>query len=223
LTNNLTHAAKQSYQAKFSSPAKSAAVSTVVHLVALSLVIAQETESDGGLLFHGALAERDGYGVILAGPGGVGKTTASQRLRTPWRSYSDDLTLVVRDDKGNYWAHPWPTWSDLTPDGSGLSWNVRHAVPLRCVFLLSQAQTERIDPTSAIEAFRLVTEVVLQASDAMTRRMSERNRRASRLKRFENICELIRDVPVYRLRLSRTGAFWHEIEQAMAENATEMS
>jgi len=77
-------------------------------LMQLSLVIAQQSQTRGGFLLHGALIEKDGWSVILAGPGGVGKTTASSRLRSPWRSLSDDATLVVRDVHGTYWAHPWP-------------------------------------------------------------------------------------------------------------------
>ena len=49
-------------------------------LMQVSLVIAQHAEGRGGVLLHGALVEKDGVGVVLAGPGGVGKTTASRRL-----------------------------------------------------------------------------------------------------------------------------------------------
>ena len=77
-----------------------------LNLVRLSLIFAREAQARGGILIHGALAEREGSGVILAAPGGTGKTTASNRLPAPWRSLCDDSTLVVRDPQGNYWAHP---------------------------------------------------------------------------------------------------------------------
>jgi hypothetical protein len=51
-----------------------------VNLVRLSLVFARQTQARGGVLIHGALAERDGIGVILAAPGGTGKATTG---RTP--------------------------------------------------------------------------------------------------------------------------------------------
>ena len=90
-----------------------------VQLIQLSMVIAREAQSLGGVLLHGALAERDGIGVILAAPGGTGKTTASERLPSPWQSLCDDVTLVVRDTKGNYCAHPWPTWSRFFGEEAG--------------------------------------------------------------------------------------------------------
>ena len=68
-----------------------------VNLLRLSLIFAREAQARGGALIHGALAERNGHGVILAAPGGTGKTTASNRLPAPWRSLCDDATLVVRD------------------------------------------------------------------------------------------------------------------------------
>ena len=93
--------------------------------------IAREALFRGGLLFHGALAEYRGSAFIMAGPGDVGKSTASRRLPSPWRSLCDDMTLVVRDCKGRFWAHPWPTWSRFNNGGPGGSWAVEQAVPLR--------------------------------------------------------------------------------------------
>ena len=49
-------------------------------LMHLSLVICRDAQHRGGVLLHGALAGWNGNGVILAGPGGRGKTTASRRL-----------------------------------------------------------------------------------------------------------------------------------------------
>ncbi len=54
-----------------------------LHYVRLALVFAREAQAGGGVLLHGALAARDGTGVILAAPGGTGKTTASNRLPAP--------------------------------------------------------------------------------------------------------------------------------------------
>ena len=108
-----------------------------VHLVQLSLILARQAQTCGGILLHGALADWNGLGVILAAPGGTGKTTASNRLPAPWKSLSDDLTLIVRDSQKNYWAHPWPTWSRFLWGGSGGEWNVQKAVPLGGIFFLT--------------------------------------------------------------------------------------
>ncbi len=110
----------------FSTPKKMA-----FQLTRISKIVANYSEKNGGLLVHGALAEWNGQGVILAGPGGVGKTTASKRLPRPWRSLSDDNTLIVKSPDGSYWAHPWPTWSQYRQGKMSGSWDVQTAVQAR--------------------------------------------------------------------------------------------
>ena len=100
----------------------------------VALVVAQEAQSRGRLLLHGASGED---GVILAGSGTVGKSTASSRLLPPWQSLRDDATLLARDCSGDCRAHPIPTWSRLYSQGQedvpppGGSWDTQPAVPLR--------------------------------------------------------------------------------------------
>jgi len=192
-----------------------------LQLFSIAHVIAQEVELSGGLLLHGALAERDGCGVILAGHGGVGKTTASLRLPSPWHSLCDDTTLVVPDSQGNYWAHPWPTWSGFIMDRTIRSWDVHQAVPLRSLFFLSQAQEDRVDPLTSIQAFPLLAESVTQAAGSLICHMDKRESRIRNSKRFDNICTLAKKLPIFRLSLSRTGSFWHHIEQAGSQGEEE--
>ena len=182
-------------------------------LLQISLVIAHQAQIRGGVLLHGALAERDGWGVILAGPGGVGKTTASQRFPAPWRSLCDDATLVVRDGNGTYWAHPWPTWSNLMSGGLGGTWDVSHAVPLKGIFFLVQAQHDGVEPIGAGGSVCLLVELAEQTSWSMSHGLGKDETRAIHLQRFKNICALAKTVACYRLYLNLTGTFWEEIER----------
>jgi SynChlorMet cassette protein ScmC len=185
-------------------------------LMQLSLVIAQHAQVKGGFLLHGALIERDGCGVILAGPGGVGKTTASRRLTAPWRSLSDDATLVVRDENRTYWAHPWPTWSNLMLDGKDGTWNVEHAVKLKAIFFLGRGQNNRIESIGAGHSVPLLVELAEQTSWSMAHGQGGDAACVLRLQRFENICSLAKSMSCYYLRLSLNGAFWKEIERVIA-------
>jgi len=181
-------------------------------LLELSHIFSQQAESHHGLLIHGALAEWGGYGVILAGPPDAGKTTASQRLRLPWRSLCDDMTLVVRDEDGAYWAHPWPTWSKFISDGSGVTWDVQRAVPLKGIFFLVQAQEDVVEPVRNAQAVCLLVETAESSSWLFSEDIQEDKARARRVQRFENIVALANSVPCYLLRLSLDGAFWVKIE-----------
>jgi hypothetical protein len=185
------------------------------NLVRLSLVFAREAQARGGVLLHGALAERDGRGVILAAPGGTGKTTASNRLPVPWRSLCDDTTLVVRDPHGNYWAHPWPTWSRFLDGGAGGTWDTQSAVPLKGIFFLARAVDDRVERLGPGHAVSLLVECVKQAARFMPLGPPKEELRALQLEWFNNLCALARVIPAHVLHISQTGAFWHEIEQSL--------
>lgn len=198
-------------------PVKKGESELYVYFEQVSLVFARESQRRGGFLMHGALAERQGQGIILAAPGGTGKTTASSRLPHPWRSLCDDATLVVRDENGTYRAHPWPTWSRFADGGPGGSWDVQESLPLRAIFFLARSEDDRVEPVGAGHGATLLVESAEQLSRAMVRGLRDREKiRALRLERFDNICTLAKAVPSYVLQISLGGAFWEEIEQALA-------
>lgn len=198
------------------SPARDAdADARTIQLMQIALAISLLSEERGGLLLHGALIKRDGGGVILAGPGGVGKTTACRRLQPPWYPLSDDATLVVCDGDGKYWAHPWPTWSALTNGGDGRSWDVQGAVPLRGIFLLSKAPKILCDPLGQGEICTRLMLLSEQTTGGLLKYLDRKEIRQIRMRRFENICALSKIVPCYHLRLNLVGAFWKEIESVV--------
>ncbi|MFQ5922643.1 MAG: SynChlorMet cassette protein ScmC [Anaerolineales bacterium] len=192
--------------------------SPYVQLSWLSLVIARHASTRGGLLLHGALAEREGVGIILAGPGGEGKTMASNRLPPPWRSLSDDQTLIVRDAQGTYRAHPWPTWSRFMNGDSGGAWDVQHSVQLRGIYFLSQEEMDQANLVGEGEALCMLLESVAQASNLMCRDLSLPEKQALHMQRFDNACQLVKAVPAYELFISKNGDFWREIDQALSSD-----
>jgi signal peptidase I len=182
--------------------------------VELSLAIARDAQSRGGLLVHGALAESGGCGVIMAAPGCTGKSTASRRLPEPWRSLSDDATLVVQDAMGRYFAHPWPTWS-LFWEESGGTWPTEKSVPLRAIFFLAQASLESLEPVNQTVATAMLMQSVEQVSRSMTYRLSPDEVHQVHSQQFANVSALARAVPAFILQLSLTGQFWVEMEHAL--------
>jgi SynChlorMet cassette protein ScmC len=148
----------------------------------------------------------------------VGKSTALRRLPLPWRALADDVTLLIQDDEGTYWAHPWPTWSrffgEEAGDG-GDTWDVQQAVPLRAIFVLEQGKIDRTDPVGPGQAVCLLAELGLQTSTYAMRDMPLEEVSMFNLERFKNLCALVESVPVHLLDVSLEGAFWKEIEQVM--------
>jgi SynChlorMet cassette protein ScmC len=187
----------------------------VIQMEQIAFTIAREALVRGGLLLHGALAEYRGSGFIMAGPGTIGKSTASRRLPPPWRSLCDDMTLVVRDGKGCFRAHPWPTWSRFHLGGPGGSWPVEQSAPLRAIFFLGQAPADQLEPVNTTQAAALTLEsaadlawvVAHQTDEGAVRTLCGDAVRAARV--------LVSEVPAYTFKLSLDGRFWEEIERVL--------
>src|SRR5271157_5325799 len=86
------------------------------------------------------------------------RSAGPRRSSHAWRSLCDDTTLVVQDSQGNYWAHPWPTWSRFLDGGPRGTWDVQSAVPLKGVFFLSQAVEDRVESVGPGHAVSLLVE-----------------------------------------------------------------
>jgi len=185
--------------------------------VQIMKIIHRDVLARNGLFLHGALAEKNGFGVILAGPSGVGKTTASVRLSGPWHSLSDDITLVVCDDQGRYWGHPWPTWSFFWESvNSGRKWDVSYAVPLKGLFFLAQSREDRAERIGAGQAVGMLLETAQQASSGrLDDKSLEGDLTAMNLQLFNNACIMAKSMRSFILNVSLDGQFWKEMDLAL--------
>ncbi len=187
---------------------------TVRMWLALAPVYDRTLES-GGLPLHAALVERDGIGVLLAAPGGTGKSTCCRRIPPPWTALSDDLALVVLNRDGKYRAHPFPTWSNYLWKSSETTWDVKKHLPLAALFFLEQSPTDEAIPVGQGQASILVTESAEQICQAAWRNLIPEEERARKERLFENAGALARTLPAFRLRVNMEGRFWEEMERVL--------
>jgi len=192
-------------------------IEVVLRAVQMSLSIAWAVQKRGGILVHGGLAEFQGQGVILAAPGGTGKTTASTRLSPPWRSLSDDAVLIVRDGDGRYFGHPWPTWSRLYDQRSGDSWETSRGIPLGAICFLFRSPDDAIEALAPSQATAMLIESVEQANRAFDRTFTAAEVNENHRRQFSIVCNLTACLPAYRLRLGLTGEFWRCIEDVLKD------
>lgn len=188
----------------------------------ISLVIAHIVQKRGGILVHGGLAEFQGHGIILAAPGGTGKTTASNRLPSPWHSLSDDAVLIVRTADKRYWGHGWPTWSSFYSEGPGGSWNTEQGVPLKALYFLFQSQNNALEELNASQAAAMLIESVEQANMIFNRHIPPEGIREIHLEQFAIVCAATTCLPAHRLVLSLTGNFWTLIEESLERITTKI-
>jgi SynChlorMet cassette protein ScmC len=169
----------------------------------------------GALPLHAGLVEREGRGALLAGPSGIGKTTCCLRIPAPWRAHCDDETLVLRDRSRRFVAHPFPTWSDLAWNRCERSWDVQEYFPLTAVFFLEQGEDDAVEPVGKVETAMRLYSVSVAVLQAMFVRLQAREVRLLNRKLFDNACRMAQEIPGHKLKYSRTGRFWDNMERVI--------
>ncbi len=186
-----------------------------LHLWALIYALTEPAMVEGSFLLHGALIERAGRGVVLAGPGGMGKTTCWRRVPPPWRGLSDDLVLVCPTGAGEYVAHPMPTCGAFLDGGRGGTWDAQHSILLSGVFFLNQAGVDDATPISGSETALLLTERSIETYRLGLRKAPTDVAREWRVRILDNVSAAARTVPAWDLKFSRGGRFWEAVEGAL--------
>jgi SynChlorMet cassette protein ScmC len=177
--------------------------------------IHQRSIRTGGLPFHAGLVEFMGRGFLLAGQGGVGKSTSCRRLPSNWKPLCDDESLIVLDKSNVYHGHPFPTWSEYIQERSQKTWEVQHSVPLSAIFFLEQSEKDEVIPLSKEQSVILMTNSSKQVYDRSWRWIIKNNQTIIMKNIFNNAFEMAKVIPAYRLRVSLNGRFWEEIEKVI--------
>lgn len=181
------------------------------HATEVSMAILRRLHGHRAMFLHGALAERDGRGIVLAAAGGTGKSTASRRLPSPWKSLCDDTTLIVQDKGGSFWAHPWPTWSRFQTDIPDETWDVQSSIPLGGIYFLARSTEDRCKKLRAGEGSARIVESAEQICRQMGRNRSKELARQWRMERIEMSCAMAAVLPLFELELTLTGRFWEHL------------
>jgi len=155
-----------------------------------SLVLARE----GGLLVHAASAVRNGRAFLFAGVSGAGKTTISRLAPADVTLLTDEISYLRRNGHG-YIAYGTPFAGELAKVGEN------DQAPLAALYLLHQGPKNAIEPISTGDAARsLLENVLFFAHDPELVSMV-----------FESACNLVRQVPVYRLTFVPDALVWELI------------
>ena len=177
--------------------------------------IYREIIDHGGQLFHAALIERDGKGVLLAGKSGVGKSTACRRLPEHWNVLCDDELLMIPTEQGIYRAHPLPTWSEYIMERSEKTWNIHYSAPVYGIFFIEQSDVDSVLPLGEGQSVAQISESAYQAYRSYWEIVKNENKKLLQRKMFHNSIAMAKNIPVFKLRVSLHGCFWEEIERAL--------
>lgn len=177
--------------------------------------IYQRVQDGGGLPFHATLLELDGRGVLVAAPGDTGKSTCYSRVPNYWKPLCDDEALVVCGPNNEYRAHPFPTWSEYLWKTSNKSWNVQYSVPLRAIFFLEQAESDKITDLGEGQAAVYINQSATQVSRKFWRRLDKETKNTLVKLQFNNAVKMTKHIPSFTLHATLHGKFWEEIEKVL--------
>ncbi|MDD4817874.1 MAG: hypothetical protein PHI85_07885 [Victivallaceae bacterium] len=178
------------------------------YLPLLSLVTTSAT-----CVAHGVLAEFKGSGVIVSGPSGIGKSTASRRLPPPWNVLADDCMIVQKLPDG-FHASPVPTWSlYYTSGGMARRFACERSIKLASLFLLDRG-TDRVEPITHKQAIIGFTRSIGDMTKILTGRLPDPARQTVFDRGFAMASEIAGELQVRHLYATLTGNFWSGMEAA---------
>lgn len=177
-----------------------------------SYIFHKQVQRKGGLPIHGALIERDGKGILLAAPGGTGKSTCCRRIPSEWHVLGDDEAIVIPDENGNYIAHPFPTWSEYYWKRSKPTWKVENGVKLSAMFFLEQSSNDLAIPLGRGESAVFINQASTQVLSRSWINISKEERNLFKRNLFIIASKLSSSVASYKLLVSLHGKFWEEMQ-----------
>ena len=179
------------------------------------LPIYQGAEQLGGLPLHSALVKHNDMGVMLAAPKKTGKSTCCSRFPSPWEVLCDEEALIVRDDRKQFIAHPFPTWSYYVAGDDKKTWDTQHPMPIAGIFFLEQSEKDQVAPIGQGEAAAFINQTATQVCHRFWNNLSHDEVSARKKRLFQNACELAQAIPTFKLRVSLEGRFWEQIERVI--------
>ena len=174
-----------------------------------------QIQGEGGLPFHGALIEKEGKGVILSAPSGTGKSTCCERLPESWIIHSDDESLMINQGGIAYRIHPLPSWKERMFGLSERTWTTHCHVPLAAFFFIEQSEKDEV-----IQLKPAVAAVMINASSSSrwynpAPDQEVHEKRGFQNQFFDNVCNVSRVIPSFKLGVTLHGHFWNNIEKVL--------
>lgn len=163
----------------------------------------------GGIPVHAAMLEKNNQAILIAAPGGTGKSTCARRIPPPWTAPCDDSVLLL-PYKGEYYAHPLPTWSDHLIRGDyDQKWDVGHAVPVTGLWFLEHSEEDSLSTLGKGEAATRLYQSAVQITGPCVRKPDNAELYADwHTALFHRCCDAVSHLSCGILRVSLTGKFW---------------
>jgi SynChlorMet cassette protein ScmC len=123
--------------------------------------------------------------------------------------------LIVRDPKGRYFVHPFPTWSNFFGKGKTRTWNVQEYISLSAIFFIKKGEKDEVIPMGRGEAAARMYQAAEQVYLRNWMYFSAEEARGEKGKLFASACRIAQTIPAFTLHVSLQGQFWKEVERVL--------
>jgi hypothetical protein len=148
----------------------------------------------GGLLLHAAGGIRDGRGVLFSGVSGAGKSTIASLAPRDVQLLTDEISYLRREGLG-FRVYGTPFSGELGIRGEDVS------APLSAIYLIEHGPANRLERVAESEAARRLMRNTLF--------FAREKHLVAQV--FCTVCDLVRQVPVYRLEFVPDTRVWEMI------------
>jgi hypothetical protein len=148
----------------------------------------------GGLLLHASGGVRDGHGVLFSGVSGAGKTTMARLAPPDVQLLTDEISYLRRAETGVR-VYGTPFSGELGIQGEHVS------APLSAIHLIEHGAVNRLERVGEADAVRRLMRNTLF--------FAQEKRLVTQV--FSTVCELVRQVPIYRLEFLPDARVWEMI------------
>jgi SynChlorMet cassette protein ScmC len=86
---------------------------------------------------------------------------------------------------------------------------------MAAIFFLEQAEGDKVTPIGQGRAAALLYESATQVCARNWMTFSHEQLTIARRRLFENVCDLAKEIPAYKLEVSLEGDFWEKMEKVL--------
>lgn len=166
-------------------------------------------------IIHAASVAYNGKGILLAAPGGTGKSTCCKRLPNYWKNICDDTSIIV-NDKNVFFTFPMPTWSDLVWNRIKKNYDLMSSsIPISSIFFLCQSDILMSSYINKTLSLVETNQSILEAWRPFLFKIGKKYKESIINNGILFAENMTSKIPCYYLELALDSNFWQEIEKKL--------
>lgn len=169
----------------------------------------------GGISLHAGMVGRNEMCVLVAAPGGVGKSTTCSRFPKSWVVHGDDEVIVIGNENGELIAYPFPTWSNFLIGKEPKRWHVTRGFAVKAIYFLYHSKINSVKQMSESKSAVLINQSARQIVRRGWELSGEEKKKALQKKVIDAAVRMAKSASCFELHLSQDEPFDDLIESSL--------